>query len=92
MSARAQAEPWDAAEAAGAYVAQPPMFPREAVVVMVEDKHVIAELVRIGAAALGAQNIAAMNAVAEMHRGRKLAIARAFVEELEGLTDDTDGT
>lgn len=79
------AEPWEAP----VYVAQPPLLRRHAVVVMVEDQHVIAELVRMGAAALAAQNIAAMNAVAEMHRGRKLAAARAFVEEIEGLEDDT---
>lgn len=76
-------EPWEAP----VYVSQPALVRRHAVVVMVEDQHLIAELVRMGAAAKAAERT--RDAVAEMTRGRSLAAARAFIEEIEGLEDDT---
>ena len=80
----APAEAW---EHDGVWVAAPKLFGRVAVVVMVEDQHLLAELVRMGAAALAAQR--QHGDVAMMTRGRSLACARAFIEEIEGLEDDT---
>ena len=56
---------------------------RDAVVVLTDDAAVIADLVRIGAAATAARSIPATDAVEQMLRARSLKIAQAFLDELE---------
>ena len=59
------------------------MTPRVAVVVVTEDADVIADLIRVGMAALAAFPVASTDAVAGMRRDRVLGIGAAFVAEID---------
>ena len=63
---------------------------REAIVVWTEDASVLADLVRIGCAAIAADSIPATAAVDEMRRRRILRVGAAFLDEIDPYEDEVE--
>lgn len=63
---------------------------RDAVVILTDDAEVIADLVRVGCAAIAALPIRSTDAVGQMRRDRRLRIGAAFLDELQPENEETD--